>query len=614
MTIKDQLGSDAPNDKASTEQFSPSPDYLASLRLVSGFITGSRLKLIAAVFLATASVALELVPIWVVYHLIVQYIEQSVELSQIWYYAGISLAAIVSGFALLGLSLGLSHIVAFDAIYGLRKAIARHMSTLPLGYFSNKKSSDAKKLIIDEPEKLELIIAHGLPEGVSALAMWIAVSVWLFIVDWRMAIVSILVTPVSFVLLVMAMTKGGKYAYDYQSTNQVMNASIMDFLSGIAVVKIFNRTGESFRQTKEAIQAYTNVEKQWGKAYIPLGGSFFSLVLTNIVFILPAGLFFMAAGEIELSTLVFFVILGANYSQPLLKLFNQFHQLAHISMGSMLVDDLLSVRPQEDNKAVLPLTKADVCFQNVSFSYGENEVIHDVCFTAKENSITALVGPSGSGKSTLASLIPRFWDIQSGSITIGGYDVREMGLSQLMDTVAFVFQDTFLFTDTIAENIRFGVPYASDEEVIAAAKAAQAHNFISELPQGYATKIGYDGTKLSGGERQRIAIARAILKNSPIIILDEATAFADPDNEALVQQAISRLAKGKTVIVIAHRLHTIANADQILVVDKGSLVESGQHDALLANESLYASLWHDYNQARNQKLKQSDHSETGVTA
>lgn len=598
----------------STNTSQDSPDYLASLRLVYGFMKGAHIKLILAIILATLSVALELVPVWAIYQLILSVIDKTVEWSTVGYYAVISFTALILGFSMLGLSMGLSHVIAFDALYQLRKAIAHHMTRLPLGYYSDKKSGDAKKLIIDEPEKLELIIAHGLPEGVSALASWFAISVWLFIVDWRMALATIFVTPVSFILLATAMKRGGKWASAYQSTGQTMNASIIDYLAGMAAVKIFNRSGESLAQTKEAITAYTEIEKKWGREYMPLGGTFFSLVLTNIMFILPAGLFLLAADQITLSTLIFFIILGANYSQPLLKLFNQFHQLAHISMGSMLVSELLTAEMQADNKQQVSLTDFNVTFRGVSFGYKQFDVLHDISFTAQADSITALVGPSGSGKSTIASLIPRFWDVRSGEITLGDVNVRDISLSQLMDTVAFVFQDTFLFSDTIAENIRFGNPDASDQEIKSAAEAAQAHEFISALPDGYQTLIGNNGTQLSGGERQRIAIARAILKNAPIVILDEATAFADPDNETAIQKAIGALAKGKNLIVIAHRLHTIINADQIIVIDKGKLVESGRHPDLVTAGKQYATLWQDYNAAKNISLRSSEQVITGEIA
>lgn len=382
-----------------------------------------------------------------------------------------------------------------------------------------------------------------------------------------------------------------------------MNASIVEYLAGMPVVKIFNRTGEGFAETSKAVRAYSAIETGWAREYIPLGGTFFTLVLTNIVFILPVGLVLLYLDSIDLPTFLLFVILGANYSQPLLKLFNQFHALAHISMGSMLVGQLLAAKPQPDTGKTVPLASHDVAFEGVSFGYEGQDVLHGVSFTARTGEVTAMVGLSGSGKSTIAALIPRFHDAGQGQVTIGGVDVRDIGLEQLMDTVAFVFQDTFLFSGTIEANIRFGKPDASPTEVEAAAKAARAHDFIMALPHGYSTRLGEQGRSLSGGERQRLAIARAILKNAPIIVLDEATAFADPDNEAAIQEAISALTTGRTLIVVAHRLHTIAAADQILVIDAGHVAESGCHDALIERDGLYARLWEDYDHAQAISLR-----------
>ncbi|AZU03591.1 ABC transporter-related [Glycocaulis alkaliphilus] len=580
-------------------------DYLASFRLLLRYAGGARKTFIGAILLATFAITAELVPVWSVYQIVTAAFTGALSWSFVLLHTALAVGAILIGFAAMGLALGLSHIAAFDVIYRLRLGIARHMARLPLGYFADLPSGDAKKMVIDEPEKMELIFAHGLPESISALATWLAVSVWLFVVDWRMAIAAILTTPISFVLLSIAVGGASKRAAAFQSAGARMNASVVEYLAGMPVVKIFNRTGDSFAETSAAVRAYVDVVTAWAREYLPLGGAFYTLVLANIVIILPVGLVLLHLGEIDLPTLLLFVILGANYSQPLIKLFNQYHTIAHISMGSTLVGRLLDEAPQADTARQLTLPDHDVTFDAVSFGYGERDVLRDVSFTAKAGEVTALVGPSGSGKTTIASLIPRFWDVRTGRVTIGGIDVRDISLDQLMDTVAFVFQDTFLFSDTIAANIRFGNPGATDEEVEAAAKAARAHDFIMALPQGYDTPLGERGGSLSGGERQRIAIARTILKNAPVIVLDEATAFADPDNEAAIQEAIGALTAGRTLIVVAHRLHTIADADSILVIDGGRISESGRHEALTARGGLYAWLWEDYVNAQAIALRPS---------
>lgn len=578
------------------------PDYLASLKLVSRFMSGNRLTMATTLIIATLAVVCQLVPVWAVWRLVADILAGTVTAASVIRFTGITLAAVLVGFTGMGMALGLSHVVAFNTIYRLRLALARHMASLPLGFVADRPSGDSKKLVIDEPEKLESILAHGLPEGISAVATWLAVSVWLFVVDWRMALAAIVSTPVSFLLLSTAMRRGGRRASAYQAAQQSMNAAIVDYLAGMPVVKVFNRSGESFAAASAAIRHYANIETAWARDYLPLGAPFFSLVLASIVFIAPVGAFLMAAGRLDLVTFAFFIILGANYSQPLLRLFNQFHQLAHISMGSMLVTELLAAPSQKDGGAPAPV-EHDVAFEDVRFSYHDNDVLHGVSFTARAGTVTALVGPSGSGKSTIASLIPRFFDARAGKVTIGGVDVRTIALGTLMDNVAFVFQTTFLFSDTIAANIRFGKPQASDADVEAAAKAARAHDFIMALPQGYLTRLGAQGARLSGGERQRIAIARAILKDAPVIVLDEATAFADPDNEAAIQQAIEALTIGRTLIIVAHRLHTISAADNIVVIDQGHVAETGRHDDLLARGGLYARLWDDYTATQSMTLR-----------
>lgn len=583
-----------------------SPDYLASLRLALPYLKGSRIALAATVVMATASVACELVPVWAVYRAVSDIVAGVATWTSMAKLSLVALLAVVGYLSLLGLSLGLSHIVAYDALYRLRIAMARHMATLPLGYYADIPSADAKRLVIDEPEKLELILAHGIPEGIASLSTWFAVSIWLWAVDWRMAIAAVAATPISFVLLVLATARAGRFVHDYKSAQQRMNATLVEYLAGMAIVKVFNRSGDSFASAQEAIARYRAIETAWARSHLPLGGTFLGLVLANVVFIAPAGAFLMAQGSLDLPTFVFFVILGANYSQPLMRLFGLFHELAHISMGAMLAARLLKAEPQkEPPQGIIPTTH-DVTFEDVRFGYDERkEVLHRVSFTARAGTITALVGPSGSGKSTIASLAARFHDVSHGHVRLGGVDVRDIPYAALADRVAFVFQNTFLFSDTIASNIRFGRLDAPDEAVVAAAKAAQAHDFITALPQGYQTRLGPHGTRLSGGERQRIAIARAILKDAPVIVLDEATAFADPDSEFAIQQALEALAAGRTLIVVAHRLHTIVDADSIVVVEGGRVRDCGTHEVLLGRDALYARMWADY--AQTHELKSRGH-------
>lgn len=571
-----------------------SVNYLSSWALIRPFLMQQKRTLLMAVGLATLAVVFELFPIYAIYRLIVLAFHDALSSRTVSILTISGLICIVLSYLLMGLAYRTSHLLAFNTLYQLRMKIAKHLALLPMGFFSRKKSGDGKKILIDDPEQLELIIAHAIPEGLSAVVTWVAVSCWLFYIDWRMAIAAILITPISFYLLLKGMRKGALLAPLYQQAGQRMNASVVEYLNGLPIIKIFNQQGRSYQETEKAIKYYATVEKQWARAYLPYGGTFFSLILSNVVFIVVFGSLLLVHQELDVTTFIFFVIVGANYSRPLLKLFNLFHQFAHISMNSQLTQSILATSEQKDTGNRVQFDDYTIQFNDVSFQYEQKHVLNHVSLTARQNEITALVGPSGAGKSTIAVLIARFFDISQGSIRIGGHSIAEISLAQLMETVSFVFQDNFLFTGTIAENIKFARPDASDEAMIAAAKAAQIHTLIDSLPDGYQTRVGDKGRKLSGGELQRITIARAILKDAPIIILDEATAFTDPENEALIQRAIEALTRGKTVIMIAHRLNTIRNVDQIVVIHDGCVAESGRHEALIAHRHLYYQLWTDF--------------------
>lgn len=581
-------------------------DYLASLRLLLRHSAGVRLTLCSSISLAMISVFFDLVPIWIIWQLTVSVIEGTASMTSFSIYAAVALVSVLFGYGALAAAMMQSHIATFGIVHNLRLAISSRLLTLPLGWFDRRGSGEVKKLVLDEPEQLEIVAAHGLPEGASAIVAWLTITFWLFLTDWRMALACICLTPVSFGLITFAMARSTWKVRQYQQASERLNSSIVEYLAGMPVVKIFNRTGQSFAGAADAVRDYTRIETEMGRAFVPFGGAFHALVMANITIILPVGLWLLTTGEIDVSTLLFFIILGANYSQPLVRLFGLFQQFAHISVASTLMQQVLDTPGQTDAGRRIALPNHDIVFDNVRFGYGQYDVLHDICLTAKTGTVTALVGPSGSGKSTIAKLIARFHAPCAGRITIGGVDLRQIPIAQLMETAAFVFQDTFLFSDTVANNIRIGKPDATDAEVRAAASAAQAHEFISALPDKYQTMIGENGAALSGGERQRIAIARAILKDAPVIILDEATAFADPDCEAAIQRAVGALARGKTLIVVAHRLNTITSADQILLVKAGSLVDAGDHRELLRRRGCYARLWDDYTAAQSIPLRQTE--------
>lgn len=578
-------------------------DLHSSLNLIRPNAPAERSRIMRAIIFASVSVMLDMVPIWVVYQLTSMLAQGSASAAAFWPLVGVAALAIPVAGLLFGLATRSSHIAAFNLIYQLRLRVAKRIARLPMGFFNSVRSGQAKQTIITEPERLELLIAHAVPEGASAFFTWLLVTGWLFYVDWRMALAAVVFAPISFVCMASAMRNSLGETAAYQEASNQLNGAVVEHLSGMAAVKVFKPEGVERSEPIAAINHVADMQSEMGRAFVPMGGTFYALILANITLILAVGVWLLHAGEITLPTLLFFVIVGANYSAPLMRLFDLFHHFAHISIMATALQGILTRQQQPDSNAQLPLANHDIVFTDVGFAYDSTPVLHNISFSAREGEVTALVGPSGAGKSTIAALIPRLYDVTSGSITLGGHDTREIGLHQLMEQVAFVFQEPFLFTQTISENIRYGNPDATDDEVTAAAKAAQAHDFIMDLPQGYNTIIGNGNHQLSGGERQRVALSRAILKDAPIIVLDEATSFTDPDSEYEIQQALSVLTKGKTVIVVAHRLHTIAGADQIILIDKGRIVESGTHDALLHQQGAYAALWADHTAVRGKGLR-----------
>lgn len=587
----------------------PDPGFTGAIGLIQSRLRTQRIRLTLSVLAASASVALDLVPIWAVLFLITQVVAGSASSSDFALAALVLAISIPTSQALFAFATAQSHIAAFRMIRDLRLSLAEKLLQMPLGEVSGIGSGPARKLLVDEPEQMEPLIAHAIPEGLSALLMWLAVSFWLFVTDWRIGLVSVLLVPISFGAIAIGLGRSRSQMAAYQQANLRLNAAVAEFLRGIVTVKVFHRSGPALARVHGAVDDLVQVQSDWGRVFLPWGGTFYALIMANVTVVLPSGLGLLQTGRIDLHAFLLLVILGANYGAPLLRLFNLFTSLAHISAAVGSIQSLLARPEPEDLGGQYKLEGHTVRFETVSFRYDTIEALSEVSFEAPEGGVTALVGPSGAGKSTAALLLARFYDPTSGWITIGGKDIAELGQDQLRDTVGFVFQDTFLFRGTVLENLRFALPEASLAETQTAARAAQAHEFIKSLPQGYDTVIGGGTGLLSGGERQRLAIARAILKDAPVLVLDEATAFADPDNEAEIQRAISALATGKTVIVVAHRLHTIARADRIVVLEGGRCVAQGRHGDLLAKGGLYARMWRDHSATRDGGLLASPRPE-----
>ena len=491
-----------------------------------------------------------------------------------------------------------SHLAAFRVAMNMRVAVTEHIAKLPLGFADSFGSGKLRKIINDSTGATETYLAHQLPDKYAALATPVGLLVLLFVFDWRLGLLSLI--PVVLAFLVMSSMTGKHMAEkmkQYNNALENMSNEAVEYVRGIPVVKTFGQSVFSFKKFKSTIDEY----QKWVVAYtkdmrVPM--MFYTAAINGVfAFLIAGALWFTADGVTNgfLLNLIFYIVITPVISLTLTKMMYMSENNMIVKDALERIDGVLSVSPMSESKTPEHPADSSVEFNDVHFSYdGKNEVIRGVSMNIGAGQTVALVGPSGGGKSTLAGLMARFFDVKSGGIKVGGADIREIPKEELMNAVSFVFQDSKLIKATIAENVKLGKPDATDEEVAAALHTAQCDDIIQKLPDGADTVIGTKGVFLSGGERQRIAIARAVLKNAPVIILDEATAFADPDNEAKVQKAFSELSKGKTVIMIAHRLSTVANADCIYVIKDGLIAESGRRDELLEKNGVFAEMWKEY--------------------
>lgn len=572
------------------------------VKILFSFAAPCKGKMALSVFCAILSVAGGFIPFWAVYEILLAFINQNVTLNGILIWCLVGAAGYLLRVACHGISTILAHISAYTILEGIRLKIADRLMKAPLGEVMGRRIGYLKNIIMDKVEDLEPPLAHMIPELTSNLLLPVAIFIWMLVIYWRMGL-AVLISPVLAMIPMFFLMRNYNSQYAaYMEANNHVNSIIIEYVEGIEVVKAFNQSTSSYEKFVNAVQSFKEFTLAWFKSTWKSMNLMMAIMPTTLLGVLPVGLLLVQNGSISPAELAMGIILSLSIVGPLMKATTFINEAKSMEYAVEAANELLNLPVLPDSGKIVSIPHNDIALKHVTFSYDgseQNEVLHDVNLELPEESFTALVGPSGGGKSTIARLIARFWDVTGGSITIGGKNVKELSIRQLSELVSFVTQDNFLFNCSLKENIRLGNPNATDEEVYAAAKAACCDEFIVRLDKGYDTPAGDAGKRLSGGEKQRIAIARAILKNAPIVILDEATAFTDPQNEDKIQKSIMALSKGKTLLVIAHRLSTIQNADQIVVLKKGRIVDCGKQEELLKRCPLYADMWKAHIGAKN---------------
>ena len=556
-------------------------------------------KVFTSALIAIIGVGLGVVPYFSVANIINNIVEGKVEIGAYIPYILAVLVGLLGSVLFHELSTIISHNLAYRVIEGKRKKLVDKLSKISMGEIEKRSSGQWSQFMVETLDKMEQPIAHVIPEVIANLLIPIVLVVIIFIMDWRIGVANLLTIPLGLLFFMMMMRGYEEKSKRYQEASKAMNTTMVEYVNGIKVIKAFNKSASSFGKFKETVNENKKAMLDWYLSVCFSMTGAMETIPATMIFVLPTSLYLFMQGSVEMSLLIMCILLSYASYKPLIKAMSHLETMANIKIVMKEINKVMEIPDLERGKQLKHIKSYDVEFQNVSFAYDESKnVLNNISFKANEKELTAIVGDSGGGKSTIAKLIAGFWNIDKGKILIGDVDLNDMPLKQNMELITYVSQENFLFNKTILENLRVAKEDASMDEIKEACVKASCHDFIMNLPNGYETVVGEGGSSLSGGERQRIVIARSFLKNSPIVLLDEATAYSDSDNEAIIQESIDALIKDKTVIMIAHRLSTIVNANKIIVVDNGNIVEEGSHEKLLELNGRYREMWDVYTEAK----------------
>lgn len=562
-------------------------------------LKGHKSKIFAAVFIAIIGVGFGVIPYFSVAAIINNLVAKNANLNNYYPYIFAVFLGFLASILFHEISTIISHNLAYRIIEDKRKLLADKLSKISMGEVERKSSGQWSQFMVETLDKMEKPIAHVIPEVIANIFIPIVLIITIFIMDWRIGIANLLTIPLGLLFSMLMMRGYEEKSKRYQEAAKAMNTTMVEYVNGIKVIKAFNKSASSFGKFRKTVEENKNAMLDWYLSVCFSMTATMETIPSTMVFVLPASLYFFMKGSVEVGTLITCILLSYASYKPLIKAMSHMETIANIKVVFEEIKKIMEMPNLKRGEEVRNIKSYDVEFKDVTFAYEESKnVLNNISFKANENELTAIVGNSGSGKSTITKLIAGFWNVSNGEILIGKTNLNELPLKQNMELVSYVSQENFLFNKTILENLKMAKEDASMDEIKEACEKASCYNFIKGLPNVYQTIVGKGGANLSGGEKQRIAIARCFLKNSPIVLLDEATAYSDPDNESVIQQSIDKLIKDKTVIMVAHRLSTIVNANKIIVVDNGEVIEEGTHKQLLELNGRYKKMWDVYTESK----------------